>query len=246
MVSRLFYKFDHPLLEGIIKSRPNRFIMMVELDGGIHKCHCPATGRIGNIVFHDIPCLLSRSESSERKTGFTVEAISLDKPGKKNKSWIGINQNKANNYVEFFLKANKLGRMVKHGERVLRERKLGNSRIDFAIGNEYIEVKTPLMWLPSRKNLKETTHSKFNSFDRLIKHFSDLSGNLKKGARAIVLMCYMYNAEPFKPPKIDASNIKIQKAAKRAEKQGVENWQVNLKIDKNGVSLIDYFELELF
>jgi sugar fermentation stimulation protein A len=240
------YKFESPLDEGIIKSRPNRFIMMVQIADTIHKCHCPSTGRIGNIVFKDIPCLLSKSNNSERKTGFTVEAISLDKVEKKNKSWIGINQNKANNYVEFFIRTNQLSRMIKHGEKVVKEKKLGNSRIDFAVGDDYIEVKTPLIWLPSSKNVQEQTHSKFNSFDRLIKHFYDLSKNLKTGSRAILLMCYMYNAEPFKRPKIDKNNRRIVSAAKKAVSKGLENWQINLQIDKYGVKLLDYFELKMF
>lgn len=41
--------------------------MMVELDGELHDCHCPATGSIGNIVFHDIPCLVSRSNDPKEK-----------------------------------------------------------------------------------------------------------------------------------------------------------------------------------
>lgn len=220
--------------------------MMVEYDGKLHKCHCPSTGRIGNIVFKDIPCLLSRGNNPDRKTEFTVEAISLDKIEKKNKSWIGINQNKANNYVEFFIRTNQLSRMIKQGEKVVKERKLGNSRIDFAVGGDYIEVKTPLIWLPSSKNVKEQTHTKFNSFDRLIKHFSDLTSNLKNDARAILLMCYMYNAEPFKPPKINKDNIRIQRAVRKAVNKGLENWQINLKIDSHRVELLDYFELKMF
>ncbi|MEI6850117.1 MAG: DNA/RNA nuclease SfsA, partial [archaeon] len=47
------YLFKEPLKEGVIKSRPNRFIMLVLIDGKLEKCHCPSTGRIGNIKFED-------------------------------------------------------------------------------------------------------------------------------------------------------------------------------------------------
>jgi sugar fermentation stimulation protein A len=96
------FLFEEPLVEGLIKSRPNRFIMLVEVNGKVVKCHCPATGRIGGIKFKDVPCLLSKAKNKKRKTLYTVEAISLDKPEAKKKSWIGINQNAANKYVEFF------------------------------------------------------------------------------------------------------------------------------------------------
>jgi|GEM_PF-3522916 len=64
--------------------------MEVEVDGTVLDCHCPTTGRIGDIVFRDIPCLLSRSKDTTRKTLYTVEAISLDLPSENHKSWILI------------------------------------------------------------------------------------------------------------------------------------------------------------
>jgi len=235
------YLFDEPLIEGLIKSRPNRFIMFVEINGKIVKCHCPSTGRIGNIKFENVPCLLSKGKNKLRKTPYTVEAISLNSPKAKRKQWIGINQNAANRYIEFFLKSNQFKKMVKKAE-VNREVKLGKSRIDFKVGNTYIEVKTPLINLPSSKYVEQKKESKFNSFDRLIKHFNELS----KIDKAILLLCYIYNAEPFTPPKQSKDNIRIMKTAKNASKKGVEHWQANLKINKKGVELLDYFKLNLF
>jgi sugar fermentation stimulation protein A len=238
------YEFDSPLLVGVIRSRPNRFIMEVEVEGRSIRCHCPSTGRIGGIVFRDVPCLLSKSESEKRKTSCTVEAISLDPIEKKNRDWIGINQNAANRYLEFFLMRGMLPRIARGDVR--REVKLGNSRIDFRVGKTYIEVKTPLIMLPARRHLIYARPHKFNSFERLIKHFSDLTEHLGETTRAILLLCYLYEAEPFKPPPVDESNAKIIKAARTASAKGLENWQVNLKIDKKGVSLARYFKLNLF
>ncbi|TCS77851.1 sugar fermentation stimulation protein [Muricomes intestini] len=81
--------FDTPLIEGIIQKRSNRFIMQVELEGTIYNCHCPTTGRIGNIVLEGIPCLLSKDAGTTRNPPLTVEAISLDLPttAKKNMDW---------------------------------------------------------------------------------------------------------------------------------------------------------------
>ncbi len=239
------YIFENPLIEGLIQSRPNRFIMYVELAGSTFKAHCPVTGRVGNIKFKDIPCLLSESNDPERKTKYTVEAISVDALDSKSKSWIGINQNKSNKYVEFFIKTEQLERMVKNGSSVCRERKLGKSRIDFQVKDSYIEVKTTLNNLPTPDVIKKTKPAKFDSYDRLIKHFKDLSESLKHGNRAIVLLCFMYDAKPFKPPKTNSNNIKIKNAVDKASLSGVENWQINLKIDKSGVELIDYFKLVL-
>ena len=249
------YKFSKPLTEGLIKSRPNRFIMFVELKNPktnktkLEKCHCPSTGRIGNIIFKNIPCLVSKASNPDRQTKYTVEAISLDSPKKKHKKWIGINQIKMNKYVEFFLKENQFKKIISNGEETRRERKLGNSRIDFQIGKNFIEVKMLLITLPSRFDTAENikTSSKFNSFDRLIKHFGELGKEVKKNkSRAIILTCYQYEAKPFERPREDKSNLKIIKAARQSTKNGVESWQANFKINKNGIELIDYFKLKLF
>lgn len=239
--------FKEELIEGVIKSRPNRFIMLVDVNGHVFKCHCPATGRIGSICFENIPCLLSRSKSKGRKTNFTVEAFSLDPLRKRRKSWIGINQNAANRYVEFFLKDGQLPKIVKNGKKVKRERKLGNSRIDFSADNCFIEVKTPLIFIPCEGHSQyKKNPAKFDSFDRFVRHYNDLAGSILGKSRAVVLLCYFYDAEPFKPPAPDRHSVKIQNAAKNATLKGVENWQANFEIDKKGVSLIDYFKLKLF
>lgn len=221
------YLFQQPLTQALIKSRPNRFIMLVQINNKIEKCHCPSTGRIGNIEFTDIPCLLSTSNNDSRKTDYTVEAISPKKG-----LWIGINQTKANSYIEFFLKNNMLPNIIKVKD-IRREVKSNNSKIDFLINDEcFIEVKTPLRHLPFGN---KTDNPKFTSFDRLVKHFTEISLNNR---RSVGLLCYLYDAEPFKPPK--NPNKEILKAVK-----GVENWQINLKIDKKGVALLKYFKLNL-
>lgn len=239
------YKFKDRLIEGVIKSRPNRFLMNVKIGRKIILCHCPSTGSIGGIVFSSTPCLLSKADSPGRKTPYTVEAISLDKLSKKNKKWIGINQVKINTYVNFFLENKEFSKML-YGEEVLREKKLGSSRIDFLIEDTYLEVKMPLMRLPINEKEQTLRHSKFDSFDRMIKHFTDLSEHLKKNKRAIVLLAYMYDAKPFSPPKRNKSNSKIINAVRKASRYGIETWQANFKIDKSGVSLRKYFQRDLF
>ena len=229
------YLFEETLIPGLIKSRPNRFIMLVEINGSVEKCHCPSTGKIGNIDFKDIPCLLSRSNSKTRKTKYTVEAIYPEK-----EILIGINQTRANGFINFFLESNLLQGIIRV-EDIKREVKLNNSRIDFLINsNCYIEVKTPLRFLPFG-NLKSS--GKFNSFERLGRHFQEISEEISKGKRAIVILCYLYEAEIFTPP--ENANPEIADIVEEATSRGLEYWQINLKIDKEGISLIEYFRLYL-
>ena len=64
----------------------------------------------------------------------------------------------------------------------------------------------------------------------------------------------MYDSPPFQPPTI--STLETEKEKKRAKyimnqvqkatEAGVQTWQVNLKMEATGVSLSQYFKLDLF
>jgi len=210
--------------------------MEVRAGNRILRCHCPTTGRLGDLKLSGQPCLYSTSESKSRKTAHTVEAISTSPSGGR---WLGINQTAANRYFEFFLRKGALSRLARGA--VQREVQLGRSRIDFLVGNAYVEVKTPLITLPASSAIPRIRSSRFNSFDRLIRHMGELKESLAAGKRAKIVLCYLYDAKPFVPPARDRMNSRILSAAQSAERAGVERWQVNLRINKTGVSLIRYF-----
>jgi len=240
------YKFEETLIEGVIKSRPNRFIMVVEFNGKKQKCYCPSTGRIGSIDFEDIPCLLSKSKNPKRKMAYTVEAFSLDPISRKRKRWIGINQVRVNRYVEHFLRTGQLSRMVGKVETVEPEVTLGKSRLDFLVnGKDYVEVKTLLRLIPTEGHPKHKERKvTVTGYDRLIKHFGDIVKKTGQGSRAILVLCHTYDAKRFKVPKVEGAEV-IEKAARKAQKKGMENWQINLKVDPKGVTLTKYFKLNL-
>jgi len=240
------YKFRKKLIEGTIKSRPNRFIMIVDIKGKKQKCYCPSTGRIGSIEFEDIPCLLSKSDNPNRKMPYTVEAFSLNPTSKKKKSWIGINQVEVNRYFEHFLRTGQLSKMVGKVEKVEAEVTLGKSRLDFLVnGKDYVEVKTLLRMIPTEGHPKHRNIPiMFTGYDRLIKHFGDIVRKTGRGSRAIIVLCHTYDAKRLKVEKVKGAN-KILIAAKKAQNKGMENWQINLKVDSEGVSLTKYFKLNL-
>ena len=155
------YYFPEKLIEGLIKKRKNRFILIVEVNNTEFNCHCPSTGNIGNIILENIPCLLSKSKSQKRLTPYTVEAISLDKLNVKQKKWIGINLISSNKYVDYFLKKELFNKMIDQIDSIKREINLGNSKIDFLINkNCYLEVKSFLQLL----NIKIINYIKIKKF----------------------------------------------------------------------------------
>jgi len=241
-------RFPRRLVQGTVTSRPNRFIMTVDIGGEVLRCHCPVTGRIGELVFDEIPCLVEMASCPGRTTAGTVEAISLDPVGKGKKSWIGIDQTRANDYVDFFLRSGPLAGMIGKVDEVTREVRLGSSRIDFLVnGRDYLEVKTLLFDLPCEGHpSRRARHHPLMHFDRMIRHFGDISGSVAKGSRAVLLLCYLYDARPFEVPAPTKKSGRIVRAAKKAVSKGMEQWQLNLKVDDVGVEFIRCFELELF
>ncbi|MDR2158075.1 MAG: DNA/RNA nuclease SfsA [Holosporaceae bacterium] len=233
------YKFASPLETGKIISRPNRFIMNVEKDGETFKSHCPSTGKIGNISMDGLPCLLSKSSDEKRKTAYTVEAISVDDA----RSWVGINQNAVNRYVERFFKNGLLEGIAKNGHKILREQKIENSKLDFKLENAYIEVKMPLMYLPCAVSNAPIPERSASYFERFIRHVADMGNILKNKENAALLLCFMYDAPTFIVPKPTEKSKVIRETVCKSVEAGVKMWQLNMSIDRHGVNLLKYFDI---
>ena len=219
--------FPEPLKEGVIVSRPNRFIMMVQSDSNTIRCHCPTTGRLGDVSLSGLHYLFSDAHSKGRKTAHTVEAIPVEPPGRA-RSWVGINQTAVNRYVEFFIENGQLPRMASGV--LKRELRLGGSRIDFLVGNTYVEVKTPLITLPVAKSIQRVRHGRFDSFDRMIRHMRELRESLSLGRRAVMAMCYLYDAKPFRPPRAGQDQFEDSRSCP----SGGGNWGRNLAGEHEG------------
>ena len=113
------YKFDKPLVRGLIIKRNSQFTAIVTVNGETLIAHVTTTNRIGNIVIKNIPCLLSYHSDKNRKFNYDIDAVLLSEDD----NWVGINQILSNKLVEFFLKINQLNKMVK-GDDISREVKL--------------------------------------------------------------------------------------------------------------------------
>ncbi|MDR0755469.1 MAG: DNA/RNA nuclease SfsA [Puniceicoccales bacterium] len=234
------YKFESPLDMGTIITRPNRFVMYVKKDETTLQCHCPNTGKIGHLPLEGLPCLLSKSYDKKRKTRYTVEAISFNEK----KSFVGINQNAVNRYVEYFFKHGFLEKIASNGHNILREQKVGNAKLDFKIDHTYIEVKTPLKFLMLADQGHQCGDREcLTSYDRLVKHMAELVERLRENENAILLTCFVYDAPMFQVPTPTPKNKIIRDAVQRAARSGVKMWQVNMHIDVHSVKLLKYFEI---
>lgn len=239
--------FEPSLSEGVAIKRSSMYTMTVSVDGEEIQCHCPTTGRIGNIDVYGRPCLLSPAKDQSRKTKYTVEAISLDRPDDANKRWIGINQNAANRYVEHCLKSGAFEDMVGKTDNIRREVFLGNSKLDFLAGNTFVEVKTPLQHLqidiPDHVKTKKVTP--FSSTERMTRHMTELANSLDSHQKAIMLIVFLYDNPGFKIIEKSTNWKEVSKTVSECVLRGVETWQANFRIDRDGVTLDRHFKIDI-
>lgn len=232
------YFFEEPLVEGIIVKRRSQFTLDVNIDGIVYKCHCPTTSSIADLVIKGLPCLLSKSNDESRNTWGTVEAISLNEPHEKNKTWIGINQSLSNKLIEWFLLTHQLNNIVSNYSEIHREVIVGNSRLDFLIDNSYLEVKTPLTaihitygeHIKTRKPIPKYT-------DRFVRHIKELTNSLKEHQRAMLVTVYQYEIVDRKPIVKNSHYDEIIEAISSSIKEGLEWYEITMKFDSTGVEL---------
>lgn len=240
------YRFAEPLREGVIRARPNRFIMDVELDGRTVRCHCPAVSRIGGLDLSGRPCLVSDSHNPQRKMPLTVEAFSLAQPGDEAREWIGINQNASNRYVEHFLAQGAFDAITGPVGEVRREVPCGRSRLDFLVnGNLYLEAKTPLvqMQTPVPDYVERLPEAPFDSTERALRHMRELAATLDNCERAAILYCLYYDNFGFRFYH-GTTYDEVLATVDACREAGLELWQADFRITPEAVELRRYFPLE--
>lgn len=237
--------FEQPLIKGKIKARINRFIFIVELNGQEVEAHCPSGGTIAGIsrkYFKDIECLMSdHGDDTGRRTRYTVEAINLDD----GLTYAGINQTKSNRYVEYFLQDDAVKTILQITDEVKREKKLGDSRIDFKAGDCYIEVKTMVAdyYCQASPRLTALMGEQHPSIERMQKHVRTLTSEIKaNNSRAAIITVFQYDAPTFEPPVNDPVYAEFVEDLKLAKVAGLRQYQMNIRITEIYAELISLKE----
>ena len=240
--------FDKPLLHATIKSRINRFIFIVDYNGLEVEAHCPSGGTIAGIprkLMTQLPCLLSdHGDNTTRRTRYTVEAISLDN----GHTYMGINQTASNHYVHQFLQDEGVQCMLDINGPVAREKKLGNSRIDFKVNDTYIEVKTMVAeyYGKASKQLRALMKPQEPSVERMQKHIRELTREVDAHkSKAIMLTVFQYDAPKFEPPVDNPKYAAFVNDLRAAKASGVRQVRMNLRITDKYVELLSITENEV-
>lgn len=198
------------VITGKFKSRPNRFIAMVEIDGKIEKCHVKNTGRCKELLLTDAEVYLEKGDNPNRKTAYDLVGV------KKGERMINMDSQAPNKAVKEWLEKEVY---FKHITYLKPECKYGNSRIDFyletAEGRKiFIEVKGV--------TLEENGIARFPDAptERGIKHIQELQEAVTDGYETYILfVIQMKEILHFEPN--DRTHKAFGDALREAKEHGV-------------------------
>ena len=214
------YLFEKPLIRGTMLKRKSQFTALVDIGGEELVAHIPTTNRIGDVENKNLPCLLSYHDDPKRKLKYDIEAVLLSDDD----NWVGINQILSNRLVEYFFNEHELDVIVSDFDRVQREVNLGVSKLDFKVGDTYLEVKTPLTTINVKygKNIKMLPPKPFSSTDRMVNVF---------------LQVFQYRITEKKERLRSTHYEEVSQTFKEASEAGVEFWEIQMDFRPEGVTL---------
>ena len=229
------YVFEKPLIRGTMLKRKSQFTALVDIDGEELVAHIPTTNRIGDVENKNLPCLLSYHNNPKRKLKYDIEAVLLSD----DENWVGINQILSNRLVEHFFNEHELDAIVSDYETIQREVNRGISKLDFKVGDAYLEVKTPLTTINVKygQSIRTLPPKPFSSTDRMVKHLKELAESLRNHEKAVFLQVFQYRITEKKNRLRSTHYEEVSQTFKEASKAGVEFWEIQMDFRPEGVTL---------
>ncbi|GAU78113.1 DNA/RNA nuclease SfsA [Fusibacter sp. 3D3] len=181
------------LQSGIFKSRPNRYLSEVMINGRMEQVHVHDPGRLKELLFENNACLIKSVVSETRKTKWDMVFA------RKGDEWILIHSAYHRYLAEAVLKRN----IAPFGilKAIKAEVKVGKSRLDFRVKNEAGET----IWIEVKGcSLSEEGIAKFPDAptDRGRRHLEELMALLSESepnTRCAVLILVLSEATLFEP-----------------------------------------------
>ncbi len=220
------------LVEARFLERPNRFLVLADLQGEVVPCHLPNPGRLQELLLPGARLSLRRQPRHQRKTAYDVAAV------RTGDVLVSVDTRLPNRAVRRALEARILPEFQAFTQ-VLPEVALGDSRMDFLLrdGKDcYLEVKSV--------TLVEDGVALFPDAptERGRRHVQELAEAVRGGLRAAILFLVQRpDARLFRPR--DATDPRFGEALRRAHGEGVEVYAYRSRFD--GGALVDLAPLQI-
>lgn len=242
------FHFRVELLEGIVLERVTQHAVNVLIDDRNETAFIPTKGRVGNVMLGGRPCLLRKSRNPDRRTQYTMDAISLDRVSSPTKSWIGISDMSARYYVLQSMRRDAFSNMVyiTTPDDVYEKKWCGMTRVDFMARDTAIIVMMPLAQI--EWDLPDYCKKKNNPAPHVltewdIRRMVGVADGLSGKQRGVVLFTFLYDAPEFTENLMCCYMQEYVDAIQYTLRKGVETWQANFELTKSGVRLLRYFQL---
>lgn len=201
--------FAEPTVRGTLLRRYKRFFVDVDIDGVVHTAHTANTGAMTGLLLEGAPVLLTRHDTKTRKFPLELEAIDVG-VGQQRASWVVVNTIRANRTAGAFLRA---GVFPELGSDVTgTEVKVGDSRVDFTVGTQLVEVKSVTLRVGTAGRFPDARS------ERALKHAEMLLAHVDGGA-ALIFLCQRTDIESVGPA--DDVDPVYGAALRRAAQAGV-------------------------
>lgn len=199
------------ICQGMFKSRPNRFIANVEIDGELTTVHVKNTGRCKELLTQDATVYLEKSDNPSRKTAYDLVAV------QKGKRLINMDSQIPNKAVEEWIRS---GGLLGKNPLVKAESAFGKSRFDFYVESEnlcrkaYVEVKGCTLENDGVCMFPDAPT------ERGVKHIKELAECVKSGYEAYIIFLIQMNNVKYFTPNYDTHRA-FGEALAEAQKKGV-------------------------
>lgn len=215
---------------GIFRSRPNRFVAVVEVDGTDTVCHVKNTGRCKELLVPGCTVVLEASQNPQRKTPYDLIAVY------KGERLINMDSQAPNAVAAEYLAA-------RFPEATLRrEYTHGDSRLDFYMTQDeepwLIEVKGCTLEVDNVGYFPDAPTQ------RGVKHLRHLTAAVQQGYKAALLfIIQMEGIAAIRPN--DVTHPAFGEALRQAAAAGVELWAVDCAVTPDSLTFRNPVPVEL-
>lgn len=224
------------VVKGIFKSRPNRFIAQVEIDGAEETVHVKNTGRCRELLATGCTVYLETSSNPARKTKYDL--IAVEKVTERGTILINMDSQVVNGATEEWLLQ---GNLFGDGADVKREVTFGRSRFDFCItapDRVFLEVKGVTLENDGVARFPDAPT------ERGVKHIEELTAYAESGGRAYILFVVQMKGV-YKMMPNDGTDPKFASALRRAAAAGVKVLCYDCRVTPDTIELDREVPVEL-
>ncbi|MBR6676900.1 MAG: DNA/RNA nuclease SfsA [Clostridia bacterium] len=215
------------ITEAVFKSRPNRFIARVVINGEEHTVHVKNTGRCRELLVPGCRVYLEKSDNPTRKTLYDL--VSVEKAVGDEAILINMDSQVVNDVAKEWLKK---GFLFSRDARIRREYTYGDSRFDFYIEDNgrraFLEVKGVTLECGGEARFPDAPTARGE------KHLRHLIRALDEGYEAYVLFIIQMKGVVSFTPNV-ATDPKFSRALSEARAAGVGILAIDCRVEPDSI-----------